>query len=218
MAVLHEIVADLVPVRSPVAAPPGTTVVEQRLRSGVPALFPLSAAFTLAVAFPTGLAVTWRDADPTALVTAGRFERDASSPPPWPTTPGAAARPPLMLVLLDTAASTTGRRPIAAAVAVAGVSRRLPASGRAAVGVSVTMLDWELYAGTVLGAGDFGSWARFAWRPIGPGSDEFDAPPVEPRVRARSSRPDSSTATGPAAADPCGYGPTPATTTLRGWT
>jgi hypothetical protein len=225
MAALHDIVpATLVPARGPNQPPPGTTLVEQRLRGGIPALVPLTTRFSLAVALPSGLAATWRDTDPTALVTAGRFERGQPPAEAWPTGLAAASRPPLLLVLLDTTAtSATGsstKRPVAATIATAGVPRRLSANDgpddrRAAV--AVTMLDWELHAGTVVGAGDHGSWVRFAWRAVGAGSDSFDTPPIHPRLRARQPHAGATTGTGPAAADAAGYAPTPASTTWREW-
>jgi hypothetical protein len=210
-----------VPARSAASAPRGMTIVEQRLRAGLPARFALTNAFTLVVTLPTGLATAWREADAGALVTAGRFERGRPEEG-WVTAPGAAGRPPLWLVLLDTtgAGVTAGlpaRRPVAAAAGIAGVPRRLVTGGGQPVGVAVTMLDWEIYAGTVLGAGDFGSWARLAWRPIGKGSDHFDAAPISPRVRARSSAGDSMAGVGVAATEPAGYTATPAITTIREW-
>jgi hypothetical protein len=222
MTVLDPIVlASSVPTRSPAQPPPGTTVVEQRLLNGIPALFPLTRTFTLAVALPTGLAATWRDADPTSLVSGGNWERGAPPPAPGWSALGSPARPPLLLVLLDTtatgAAGRATRRPVAAIPAAAGVPRRLPLDGTSPVGITVTMLDWQLFAGTVLGAGDNGSWVRFAWRPVGPGSDSFDAPPVNQNVRARFGQRDLSIGVGQAAADPAGYAPRPAATTLREW-
>jgi hypothetical protein len=216
VVVLHDIVpATLVPARGPATAPPGATLVEQRLRNGIPALFPLTPRCTLALALPSGLAVTWRDADPTALVSAGRFERGQPPEDGWPSQLATTSRPPLLLVLLDTsgrgADGAAARRPVAATVAAAGVPRRLGTE------VAVTVLDWELHAGTVVGAGDHGSWVRFAWRDVNADPGSFDAPPIHPRVRARHARAWATTGTGPAAAGSAGYGPTPAATTLREW-
>ncbi|HEY0987409.1 MAG TPA: hypothetical protein VGD80_10175, partial [Kofleriaceae bacterium] len=46
-------------------------------------------------------------------------------------------------------------------------------------------LDHALHAGTLRGAGDFGSFIEFAWRRVDRGTDTFARPPLDPRVAAR---------------------------------
>ena len=51
--------------------------------------------------------------------------------------------------------------------------------------VELVIRRWEILAGTVLGAGDFGSRITLAWREIDLGADRFLPPPIDPSIISR---------------------------------
>jgi hypothetical protein len=170
------------------AVPAGFTLVDEPLQSGLPQPFPLLGDLVLVLAVPTGLALTWLDADPSALVSASAAELD---PPPGPagqpgeevgSTRRAPARP-----FLRRAGETLAAVPL-----VAGLPRVLPDDGRPEPGalVRLVVLDWELRAGSLRGPANVGSRIRFAWRPADRGDDRFERPPPHPRVAVRPRPPD----------------------------
>ena len=159
--------------------PEGMTRVEQALTLGVPRRIRLDDQLELALVVPTGLAVEWRDGDPTAVVSAGTGERAPHVPAP--STPvGALARPPARLLVLDAG------RPAGVVPLVAGARRIVPPSGGARVEIAV--VDWDLRGGAVRGPGDATSRIVLAWRRADVAVDEFSTPPV-PRKVVRRLRP-----------------------------
>jgi hypothetical protein len=164
------------------AVPPGFTLVDAPLPAGLPQPFPLLGDLTLILAVPTGLATTWRDADPAEVVSRAAAERDPAPPPAGPAAGelGSVRRAPARLFLRQAGAI------LAAVPLVAGVLRRVPDDGGRDRGelARVVVLDWDLRAGTLLGPGDFGSRIRFAWRAVPRGEDRFEPPPTHPRVAA----------------------------------
>lgn len=153
-----------------VVPPPGMTPLEIRLTAGLPHAIALDGLLTLSLVMPTGVAVWWRDADPLALVDRGRVgDQDNRADP--------AAAPPLRLVL------RRGGQRLGIAPLVAGQTLWLPRAGTGAV-IRFMVLEWELRAGTLKGAGDVGSRIRLAWAHAGRAPNGFELPAV-PRVLAR---------------------------------
>ena len=166
---LDPVVRELVPAE-PTAVGSEFTVVEERLAGGLPALIPLGDALTAALVLPTGLAKTWRDADPTALVSSSREQAVAASAPP-----SQRVRAPARLVI-DRLGETIAALPL-----IVGVRRRVSDGGREAVGAmaEIVILGWEIRAGSLQGPGDAGSWIRLGWRERTSADDEFRGPMPE---------------------------------------
>lgn len=151
----------------PAVAPPSEMItLDVRLTSGLPHRIPLAGLLVLSLVMPTGVARWWRDADPQALVDRGGIGLGTEG-----------STPPLRLVL------RRGERRLGVAPLVAGRLQWLPEAGTAAV-LRLIVLDWELRAGTVKGAGDAGSRLRLAWAPAGRAPNRFDLPAM-PRVLSR---------------------------------
>jgi hypothetical protein len=144
------------------------------LVAGLPQTIVLDADVSLALALPNGLAAQWLAADPLAVVS-------SSLPELEPHTPGGAvARPPLRLLLLVRSA------PVAAVPLVAGLRRVLPDDGGAAgVRIELEIVAWEVRAGTLRSAGDFGSFVELAWRRADSAAQRFEPPALNPMLLRR---------------------------------
>jgi hypothetical protein len=153
--------------------------VDEPLVDGLPHRVALGSDFTAVLAVPSGLALTWRDADPTEPVT-------SSSTGLLPVaarlveSPGVGGLLARLFILRDD--SVLGALPL-----VLGVRAGVPDDGAGAPGVQleVIVLSWDMRAGSMRGQGDFGARFSFAWRRLTPAPDLFNAAPVHPRVRAR---------------------------------
>jgi len=162
----------------PTLAPEGFMLVDDRITSGLPYTMQLDGSTDLTLFLPNGLAHTWRTIDPATAVSASGAERGPTvSQPATETAP--AGRVPLLLRL-----RVAG---VPAAVGPAVVGRRgfLPEGDHPdadGVRVEVIVLDWALYAGTVRGAGDYGSYIKLAWRRADQAVASFSTPPVNPYV------------------------------------
>ena len=165
----------LVPDVAP-AAPAGATTVSQPLVRGLPMEFPLDARDTLVLQVPTGVAVPWRDADPSVVVADADDERAPAGTQP---VPDPLARPPARLVLRRDGVFVAGV-PLAL-----GVRRLAPDDGASGVAIDLTVLDYRLHAGTLCGSGDYGSFVTLAWQRADLAADTFSLPPLHPRVAAR---------------------------------
>lgn len=164
---------------TPMAEPPGYTVIDQSLTGGLPAAFPLNRELTLVLGLATGLAESWQDADPLAVISTSADEWLPYSPPaqddgPAPDTVRAAVR----IILIRSGAI------VAAVPAVAGRAMLLPAGGDPALGTVLDLLltAWVINAGSVVGTGDYGSRVRFGWRIADAAVAEFMPPPIDPNV------------------------------------
>lgn len=175
MAGRFPIESHLVPAE-PSAPTAGTTRLAVPLARGVPHTVELDRDVSLVVVVPTGVAVAWRDADPSALVSAGAEQLQADGATGDPAVDRASPR---ALVLLRGA-------PVASLPLVAGARRMVPDDGgEGGEVVELTIVDWEVRAGTVRGAGDFGSRLDVAFRRSDGGSARFEPPPVHPRLHGR---------------------------------
>jgi hypothetical protein len=148
----------LVPEQSPIPEP--LARVRQDLVRGVPFEWPLSGDLSLALVVPTGNAVLWRDADPAAVVTEGGDEVAPHSPP---RGADALERLPARLIVRQA-------RAIRAVVPLAtGLTRVVPDGDEAQTLVELAVIAWRLHAGTIRGAGDYGSFVAIGWRLVGRG-------------------------------------------------
>jgi hypothetical protein len=144
------------------------------LVAGLPQTIALDADVSLAVTMPNGLASQWLDTDPQALVSSSLPELEPHAPG------GAVARPPLRLLLLVRSA------PVAAVPLVAGLRRVVPDDGGAAgVRVELEIVGWEVRAGTLRSAGDFGSFVDLAWRRADAAAERFEPPALNPMLVRR---------------------------------
>ncbi len=162
----------------PTLAPEGFTLVDDRITSGLPYTMRLDDSTDLTLLLPNGLAHTWREIDPATLVSSSVAERAPYTPQPTTDT-APASRVPLLLRL-----RVAG---VPAAVGPVVVGRRgfLPEGDHPdadGVRVEVVVLDWAIYAGTVRGAGDYGSTIKLAWRRADQAVATFSTPPVNPYV------------------------------------
>jgi len=147
----------------------------QPLVRGVPFSWPLDLELNLVLFVPTGTAVLWRDADPTATVCDSEIE----TAPNLPGAPEALPRAPARL-LLRRAQDVMATVPL-----VSGLWRRLPDGAGDAAIVELYVVGFRIAAGTLRGAGDYGSFVEVAWRRSAAGSATFTVPPIDPRVALR---------------------------------
>ena len=161
--------------------PAGLALSRQTLVRGVPFAWPLDLELGLVLFVPTGSAVLWRDADPTAIVADSDLDDAPNVPQDQETSPRAPAR-----ILLR-----RGRTVIAAAPLVTGLWRVLPDGGSDASIVELYVVSFRLAAGTLRGAGDYGSFVEVAWRRAAAGAAGFTVPPIDRRVAERLGQPTS---------------------------
>jgi hypothetical protein len=169
------------------AAPPSElTRVTQAISRGLPHTIDLDGDLKLVLTVPNGVAAVWRDSDPTAVVSRSS-DQVAASPRPQAGQAeplGAIAYAPARLYL------ERGQTTLACVPLVSGLRRTIPDTGRDDAGVRIELLvvAWDLRAGSLRGAGDFGSFVDLAWRRAGRAGDRFDVPPLSPRVAVRLER------------------------------
>lgn len=162
---------------TPPLVPGDFASVSHALVRGIPEELRLDVDYSLMVYLPTGNAVLWRNADPTLVAVSG--DRDSLPDSPATARQDVTARVPARLVLRRAGVF------VAALPLAVGLQRRLPDNGTAGCAIELLLLDYRLHAGTVRGAGDFGSFLRFAWKRIDRAQDLFRLPALPPRVAER---------------------------------
>jgi hypothetical protein len=103
-------------------------------------------------------------------------------PAPSAPSPFAAVdRAPIRL-LLQQGAALSASIPL-----VAGLRRKVPDAGDAARGATLELavIGWDIRAGSLRGSGDFGSRLDLAWRRADAADEQFEPPPLAPRVAQR---------------------------------
>jgi hypothetical protein len=156
----------LVPEPSAIA-PEGFTRIENTIRGGLPHTIRLNEQFKLILSMPTGLGITWRDADPQTVVSSSQDERRSST-----------LTPPLRLMV------GVGKKRWSIIPLTASTRHQAVKPG-AGLRLEIIILGWHITAGTVRGAGDYGSKIALVWRRAGEGSDQFSPPPIHPEVEKR---------------------------------
>jgi hypothetical protein len=168
----------LVPAERP-TSPEGMTRLAVPLARGVPQTVELDRDVSLVVVMPTGVAVTWRDADPLAPVSTGGEQFASARSSGQTSAPPLNRGAPRALVLLRDSV-------VASLPLVAGSRRRGPDDGGdGGEIVELAILDWELRAGTLRGAGAFGSRLDVAFRRSDSGSARFATPATHPHLADR---------------------------------
>ena len=170
----------LVPDQKPAAAA-GFTVVQTSLLTGLPYPIRLNNDIQLIVILPTGLAIAWRDADPSTVVSTSTTEL-FPKPYAMPQEVGYVSRAPLRIV-------AQWRGSIVSVVPlVAGLQRVVPDGGNQNLGsqIELAILQWEIRAGTLRGAGDFGSQLTLAWRIANQSSEQYSLDSINTRVISRT--------------------------------
>jgi hypothetical protein len=101
--------------------------------------------------------------------------------PVFPAQLGAVDHPPLR-VLLQEGATLSASVPL-----LAGLRRIVPDDGNSETGATIELavLGWDIRVGTLRGAGDFGSRVDLAWRRADKADEQFEPPPLSPRVAER---------------------------------
>ena len=110
----------------------------------------------------------------------------SSSAPELAAAPGGADEPvgcvdqaaPRLVVLM-------GGRTLGSVPLVAGTRRSVPDSGGSGEVVELAIVGWELHAGTLRGAGDFGSRLELSWRRTDRAGDTFEPPPPNAQLLGR---------------------------------
>lgn len=166
----------LVPADAP-ALPGDFARLRQPLTRGLPFTFALDGDLALVLILPTGVANQWRELDPSTVVASSDPEL---APHLAPRGADPLELPPLRLLV------RRGTGVIAVLpLAVNRVSRVTPDGDGAQTVLELVLIGWVLHAGTIRGAGAFGSFLELAWRRVGAGANAFDLPPLDPHVAAR---------------------------------
>lgn len=163
------------------AAPEGFVQVDSPILTGLPYVISLLKDLQVIVVLPTGLAVPWRDADPTDIGSNSGAElnpptRNVNSPTGYATP-----RAPFRLVVQQ------ARRTIGVIPLVAGCRKMVPDSGLGNLGaqLEILVLDWDIRAGSVRGPGNFGSRLSLAWRRANQGAEQFLPRSLSPALRSQ---------------------------------
>jgi hypothetical protein len=169
----------LVPPEPP-ELPADMITLDTALAAGLPQTIDLDQDVSVVIVVPSGLAATWRDADPSALVSTAANELEPADPAA--ATPPAdgrvdRGRPRLLVQRAGT--------PVAWMPLVAGTRRSLPDDGEQGETVELAVAGWDVRAGTLRGAGAFGSRLQLAWRRSDRAAATFQAPPVNPQLARR---------------------------------
>jgi hypothetical protein len=165
---------------APPTLPDGFTLVEQSLSIGLPFTVPLFRDLSLTLTVPTGLAIQWRDADPLAVVSQSDAQALAQPAKASPSTLGAVDRAPARLILLQSGVT------LASVPLVAGLRHLLPDSANGVgAAIELTIISWDIRAGNVRAAGDFGSRIRFGWREADQAVNQFTPPAINPHILSR---------------------------------
>ena len=169
----------LVPAGAP-AASDDFTIVRSAMIQGFPHIIDLTDGLRLKVILPTGLMQPWLDADPSALVASSDDELQPRAATLTDDV-GGVSRSALRLAIVRRGSflSTTP--------ATLATARSLPSAGDPAQGVAVaiTLLGWSIFAGTLRGTGDFGSFIDFGWKIANVGANNFEPPGLNPFLRRR---------------------------------
>jgi len=169
----------LVPSQKPVT-PEGFSQLDVRIFTGLPHTIPLAGDLQLILVLPTGLAIPWRDADASAIASNSESELSPEIPQK-DFINGDVSHAPFRLVVQQS------RRTIGVVPLAAGLQRVVPDSGSSNLGgqIELVILEWDIRAGSVRGAGDFGSRLSLAWRRANQAIPQFSPPVINPRVVSR---------------------------------
>lgn len=150
------IVAVLTPPDAASAAPAGSTLLDSRIRGGLPHAVPLAPRFRALLTLPTGNARAWLDAPVGTEILDGaprlRVQRDGVT----------IAVLPLVLGPAWEVVDPSG-----------------------AVPLTVQVLRWSIHAGDLRGPGDYGSFVRLAFAVADRGADRFGPLPPSDFVLRR---------------------------------
>lgn len=174
----------LVPVEPP-PLPPGSEIVDHALLNGLPHELALGAGATALLIAPSGVAITWRDADPTVVISAGGDSFRPNDPAQAALDP--LTRPPARLLVRRSDGSLLGALPLVAQVPFA-----LPlGEAETGPGLELILLFWDVRAGNLRGPGDFGGRIRLAWRRIDQAAASFAPRPPHPLLAFRPAPPEA---------------------------
>jgi hypothetical protein len=156
-------------------APEGFTQVDEAITQGIPHAIELNQGTRVVLVVPTGLAQTWRDADPSLVVSQSDPELVGSSGQP-DTVIGDASRASARIVV------QFGGVTMASLPLCCGLRRMIPDDGQPQGGIKIelTIVSWTIYAGSMRGVGDFGSRISLAWRRADQALSHYSTPLPNP--------------------------------------
>jgi len=169
----------LVPDQNPVA-PEGFVEVSEAILGGLPHIIQLDQEVKLVLFVATGLAATWRDVDPTTVVS--QSDGELAPAAAGGDFPIADVRRAAAHVAVKVGSAIVASVPLAA-----GLRRVLPDAGDSDGGsrIELLVLSWDIRAGSLRGPGDFGSRVRLAWRRADKAVEKFSTSSVSSQIVAR---------------------------------
>ncbi|MDZ8258030.1 hypothetical protein [Nostoc sp. ChiQUE01b] len=189
--------------------PEGFTQVDSKILAGIPHIIQLDQITRLIVVVPTGLATTWRDIDPTTVVSQSDDQLAPCQQLPRAIrhlqmaglTEDKIAQalnlsiPDLQAIALQPGESIAEVKrapariivqrsglPMIAIPLVAGLQRITPDSGAF---LELILLSWDIRAGSLRGIGDFGSRISLAWKQADQAASEYSPPAINPFLMLR---------------------------------
>lgn len=204
----------LVPDRKP-TTPEGFTQIDSKIATGIPHIIQLDQITRLVVVVPTGLATTWRDVDPTTVVSQSNDELAPFQQLPTairhlqaqgkteaeiaqalnlsvPDVQTIVAQPgePIGEVKRASARIIVQRTglPMISIPLAAGLQRIISDSGNPNTGgafLELLILSWDIRAGSLRGIGDFDSRISLAWRQANQASSQYSPPAINPFLMLR---------------------------------
>ena len=159
----------------PPATPEGMTALDSPILQGLPHIMALLPRWRAVLTLPLGVATTLRALPSATLISSATAETTAApatEPPALPVRPAARLR-------LQRDGTTVAVLPLAAGL-MADV-----AEADGGVRLRLLVRDWALHAGTLMGAGDHGSYLRLSVAVADAAVDEYGPLPPSPAVLAR---------------------------------
>lgn len=159
---------------------PGFARVDAKLTTGLPFRIALDGDVSLTVLLANGLANTWRDADPEAAVDRSAQQRQPLADPAEDVGGPDLSNVPAFIVVRR---SQSVR---AAVPLVLGIEAIVPLRDSDATELlELRVLDWNIFAGNMRGAGDYGGNVAIEWRRAEKAVEHFSTPPVNPYLKPR---------------------------------
>ena len=154
-------------------------IVDQPILNGLPHRIELGSVATAMLIAPSGLAVDWRDADPTVRISSSESQ---AVPNDVAMADVDLISPPARLLVRTASGVMMGAIPL-----VAGRAFHL-STGESGAAIEVIVASWDLRAGNLRGPGDFGGRIRLGWQRADQAVSTYGPLPPHPRLLLRTPR------------------------------